>query len=554
VSGHHVVDVDQVVAAAVKVGVCAVCAAAGQVALAADPAGTRCQYHLRMAATARTARRPAPPLVPVPRPGRRKAGVQGWHRQFLRCSPVKKMPRRTGSRRRCSPQRVEDHAARIVAQAVAARRTYRPVAWLALVIYDLETNRPAGASRVDARANATAFAAVLAADSDWRSGHRARPGRQVAAGIIGRSEKTIERHAALLERRALIRRDSDGDLLDADARALAQADPDASPAQRFRWADRAEWSLLIPDWVRELTDEQIWPYIVRAAALLDELAAPARPARVVDNPVDAPVDNAAGQRPNTGSVAPPIGVEVLTSLPIRRSSFSCPPTVDKPPAAPSPVLPPKQQTGGASRLSPAKVDPGSGKSRLMPGVARLARHLVADNRFPFVRREEDLGPIAGILHRRGLGRWTPDDVAAEVGQRLAECGKTMLAVAAAPASYLDWLLKDAVAAEPPAQIAAAAAQALRTERTTQARAWAARTRAAVPAPASPGGREARRLADALAAREHDRRLTEARERDEQQRRHGNSADSPGSGSPPPDQAPDRLRESGTTELPKYRST
>jgi hypothetical protein len=443
--------------------------------------------------------------------------VKGWQGRFLRRSAVRKAPRATGSRRRLSPQRLEDHAALLVVQAVAARRAYRPIGWLALVLYDMDVNRPPGARKISARSNIALIAAALATSADWRSGRRGRPGRQVSAALAGLSERTVERIWKLLESRELARRETDGELLNADQRGEATADEDVSPDQRDRWTNRADFTLQIPDWARELTDEQIWPYIERAAAMLDELAAPARGAAPVDIAGDGAVDNRPGHTAVRESVAPSIDFEVLTSLPVRRGSFSLPPTVDKPVAAPPPVPVEKGHTGGASHHS--STNRGSRRSRggMAPGVVRLAREMAADSRFPFIQGVRDILPIAGVLHRRNLGRWTVDDVAAEAELRLAESHKAMLTSAAAPASYVDWLLKVAVPSDPPAQIAAALAESARAERIAmanqRAREWHDRELQRVDPAASAGGRAARALVDQLAERRHQAKLAEARRRD-----------------------------------------
>ncbi|MFY1599531.1 hypothetical protein [Micromonospora sp. WMMD737] len=437
---------------------------------------------------------------------------------FLSCSPVRKAPKDTGSKRRLSPQRLEEHASLLVVQALSARKAYRPIGWLALVLYDLDTHRPPGASRADARSNIAAIAAILASSADWGSGRRSRPGRQVTAGLTGRCEKTVTRHLALLEARGLTEGNAAGQLLTKQQRVDVQADPDATADQRARWTNRAEWRLLIPDWTREITDEEIWPYIEQAAALLDDLAAPARAGRAVDNPADPVVDNRPGQPAPSLNVPPSITPQVLTCVPVRRSSFSLPPTVDNVPDGASPVAVETEQKGGALRLSPTRRGSRGSRGRLAPGVVRLAREMVTDDRFPYTRGPNDILPIAGVLHARKLGRWTIEDLVAEAELRLAECHKSMVTVAKAPASYTAWLLAKAVPDEPPAQIAAALAESARADLIArvhrQSSQWHQREQHRVDATASEGGRAARALVDELAARRHHRKLAGARRYDE----------------------------------------
>jgi hypothetical protein len=93
----------------------------------------------------------------------------------------------------------------------------------------------------------------------------------------------------------------------------------------------------------------------------------------------------------------------------------------------------------------------------------------------------------------------------------------MLATVTAPASYLAWLLTHAVPDEPPAQIAAALAEAARAERiqrtARQHRQWTDREQRKVAAADSPGGRQARRLVDQLAERRRQARLDRVRGRE-----------------------------------------
>jgi DNA-binding transcriptional ArsR family regulator len=476
--------------------VCPDCHAKGQLSALAAPGALACLYHLRHPAPKRRQAAPARPS------GRKKAGPQGWQRRFLRGPAVKKAPKtwRDGSRRRLSPERLEDHAALLVVQAVAARRADRPTAWLALVMFYLDLHRPAGASRSDARDNAVQLAAVLAVSADWRSGRRSRPGRQVAAGLLGLAERTITRHLALLEHHGLVERQGEGELLNAERRAEAAAEEDASPDQQQRWTNRAEWILRIPAWVREITDEQLWPYVERAAAMLDELAGPARGRRAVDNPAGPAVDNSAGQAGNIGSVTPSISFQLLGSLPLRRGSFSLALAVDKPAAAPTGAEREKGHKGGASRHSPTRAAGKTRKGGMTPWAVRLARQIVQDGRLP-VGGYRHMPALISVLRKLLGPSWQLDDVLAEVRLRLRETGKPMLTRPDRPMKYLKWLLASAVASEPPAQITAAAVAAVKDRAAGRAEQWRVQEAAAVAARATGSGiQEARQVARSIAER------------------------------------------------------
>ncbi|MGI5186510.1 hypothetical protein ACQEVZ_60790 [Dactylosporangium sp. CA-152071] len=483
-------------------GHCVPCQDRGQLVQAVDATRTLCQFHVRMGAPSSATRlsRVAPALA---------GGTDLQHRlrrARLSCSPVRKAPKDPGSKRRLSPRRMEEHAALLVVQAVSACRQPRVLAWLALALYDIDVSRPPGASRSDARSNIARLAAVLAVSADWRSGRRSRPGRQVAAALNGFAEKTFTRHAKLLGDRGLVSVEDPGELLTAKQRAAAAADEDVSPAQRKRWVNRVEFRLLIPDWAREITDEDLWPYVEQAAAWLDELAAPARTLTAVDAPGDTPVDNHPGQRPSSGNVPPSLIPAVIGSVPVRRGLFSCPVAVEKPPSAPSSVPAGKGHKGGATRHSPTDGVRSDRKCRWAPGAARLARELAADGRFGFIRGADDVPALAGVLTKLRLDRWTPDDVAAEAELRLREAGNRAMLdrdEIHAPASYLAWLLARAVPEEPPAQIAAALTAAAQADA-----AWAdvlVRDRAAAAATPSAGRRAARAAAAAAHLRSRQQR-------------------------------------------------
>ena len=501
-------------------GYCVACASLGQHSEVARPGASLCQYHLRTGAPSTSPRRPARPAN-APTPGQvRKPGPkrrdQSWRRMFLHASPIAKAPRATGSQRRLSPGRMVDHAALLAVQARSAHKAPRPAAWLACVLYDLENNRPAGASRSDARDNIYRIAATMAVSGDWGSGRRSRPGRQVAAAITGRAERTVERHLQLLEGRDLARREIEGKLLTAEQRATNAQDDDVSPDQRLRWADRAEWTLTIPDWVRDITDEQIAPYVPIALALIDDLAAPTRPSDPVDNDGGKAVDNCPGQTPRTGSVAPSTVLKVISSLPVRRGSFSQPVPVEKPVAAPSPVTPekPKEPKGGASRPSPTERGPlgtGTGR-RLDPQALSLARQALTDSRLGFLAGA-DLYPTANVLTRLAQAGWGVDDLVAEINLRLTECHKTLLDRADRPASYLKWLLSHAVPGEPPAQIAAALEETAReialAQATARQRDWDDAERRRLAGRTGDGRRQALAMAERITEQRRQERLAEA---------------------------------------------
>ena len=475
---------------AVELGVCPDCDAKGKLTALAGPGARACLFHLRHPAQARrrAATRPQ-------RPAARTAGPQGWQRRFLRCSAVRKEPKDTGSRRRLSPSRLEDHAALLVVQAVSAQKASRPTAWLALVMYQLDTQRPVGAGRVDARDNIARLGAVLAVSADWRSGRRGRPGRQVAAALLGRSERTITRHLALLERLELAKREGDGELLNAEQRAEARADEDVSPEQRERWTNRAQWTLLIPSWVREITDAQLEPYIRTAASLLDELAAPAL--RPVDNAGGQPVDNHRVSAGKTGSVTPSRFFKVFGSLPLRRGFLSLPLAVDNPAPAPNVDEQEKRHKGGASRHSSRREGRQTREGGMAPWAVRLARQIVMDERLP-VDGYRHMPALASALKKHLGPSWQLDDVLAEVRLRLRETKQPLLTRPDRPISYFGWLLASAVPDEPPAQIAQAAAAAVRDRAADRAEQWRNQAVAAAAARYGSGIEQARQVARSIA--------------------------------------------------------
>lgn len=398
----------------------------------------------------------------APAAAARRAGVVR-----KRCARVvRKVPRPTGSIRRLSEDRLEDEAAQLARMAGYAARQYRPLGWLAVVAFGLDRQRPRGASRCDARSNVLVIAACQAASANWASGRGAMPGRQVTAGVAGRAERTVTRHWAVLERLGCAAKTVEGDVLSKVEHDELAADDD----ERERWRHRQQWDLVFPDWLAEVSDAELWPYVERVAPLLAELG---MRIMAVDEPADGAVDNRPGQGANSGSVTPSLDLGVLGSVPlIRRSSFSRRPAVDKPPA-PHRSRSRKGHKGGASRHSPTREAPGTScksvlgrsggvtppRAREIPAdVLVLARQVAADARLPFVRGRE-MHRVCGVLLR--LPGWTVDDVVAEAEQRLAECGKAMCTRVNTEAGYLDWLLKHAVPGEPPAQIAQAMAEQVR---------------------------------------------------------------------------------------------
>jgi hypothetical protein len=451
--------------------------------------------------------------------GRRPGPRTRYRWRRLRHDVVRKQPRDTGSRRRSSPARLEDHAQLLVVQAAAARRADRPAGWLALVLYALDQQRPPGARRRDARDNLARIAAVLAVSGDWRSGRRARPGRQTTAALLALAERTVQRHWRLLEGLGLAERESEGRLLDEAGRVAALLEESATSAQRRRWSDRSEWRLVFPGWVREICDEQLVPYVAAAQRLLADLGGPARWS---DEP--KAVDNAAGQLSGSGSVAPSTVLKVLETVPVRRgSSFWRCRAVDNGPGEPGNA---EEPIGGATRHSPT-AGGGSGRSGYAPETVVLARQVVAEGRLPFARGAE-VHKVASVLRR--LRGWTLGDVVAEAELRLYECRQQMLRRVDSPAGYLRWLLKHAVPQEPLAQITAALGgpgrrsaeavdwahrRAMQIDHAAARRGrWQAQDRTAVPAAESVGGRAARALVEREAQRSREAKLAAARRREE----------------------------------------
>jgi DNA-binding transcriptional ArsR family regulator len=498
-------------ARALDLGFCPVCAAVGQTIPVVEGRDV-CRTHLR--GHRAPAGEPGIPATPRPpakvRPGRKRIRpLKGLRRAFLRRRATRKVPRATGSRRRLSPDRMEDAAALLVVQAITAKEMPRVIGWTSLVLYALDAQRPAGAKRSDSRTNLARIAVLLAVSADWRSGRRARPGRQVSAGVIGLSERTITRHWAILVKMGLIILEDEGRPLSSEMRDQAIEDMTLDPDQRARWYNRAEWRLAMPAWVREVTADALWPYIGRAVALVVEAASPA--VSPVDNRGRVVVDKLPGLGVADQTVTPSFGCRVISTVPVDRSTFSYRPPVDnRPPDRKDSRRPGAKEQTGASR-SPAKSRPGKAGRRMPIEVVRLARQAVADKRLSFMAGAE-VQMICGTLHRFAMAGWTIEDVVAEARKRLADCKMTMLAETDAPARYLKWLLKHAVLSEPPAQIDAAAAETERLVREAHTQTWRSHMGTdRVPESAAVGGRAARALVEQLAAKRRTAKIDQDRE-------------------------------------------
>jgi hypothetical protein len=373
---------------------------------------------------------------------------------------------------------------RLRTQARAAARAGRPVAWLALVLYRLAAERPKGASKTTGQ-----VAALMVASADFRSGARTRPGRAQSAGMLGVSDRTVERHWRIIEGTDAAVLTEPGDLLSADERAEVAADPE----ERDRWRDRQEWRLVIPGWVAELpTDVDMAPYERQARQLLAEIAYTPLPHPAAPAPAAGtqPVDNAPGADVVVKDrVAPSPCGEVLTYLP-HRCQFSR----NRPSG--------RGKGGAASRRSPTKNgsrhDRRRGR-RLAPEAVVLARELLEGGRLPWLRGAP-LPMVAATLSRLATAAvpWTALDVKAEADRRLASTTFSQPAVPAAPVAYLRWLLAEADPARPPVQARdqamLAEADQVRERMLAARREHAERTAAAVPAAESSSGRAALQIA------------------------------------------------------------
>ncbi|NUR27588.1 MAG: hypothetical protein HOV83_17395 [Catenulispora sp.] len=480
---------------------CPTCHEAGQYVPAAKPVvSALCQLHLR------------DPLAPGRsreaslRPRRRRAGrTSGFaagaaalaalaaggavrhryaasspvppERKFFRCEP-----KPTGSERVLSRQMLRKAARRVARQARAAAKHGRAVEWLAVVLYALETLRPKGARRADARHNIALTAAVLASVGDFSAGRHCCPGRQVTAALVGRCEKTITRHWAVLVALQVVQVDAEGEWLRAEDRAAVYADAE----QRNRWRNAKEFSLLIPAWVRSVTDEQISPYIAQAGGLLRQAVDPEMPntAQLQDHDMEAV----------SRSVPPPPSPQLSVFLPVVRTKFSLA-AAKRSARRPSQIRPGGRGQSRAAQARPASTKSGPGRSsRSLPSQALiLAAQLLADKRFRWLEGAPKY-LLASAVRRFAEAGWTVADIDAQIELTLADRGWTWPGRVIAPVAYLAKLLESANPARPPRSLARAAVVRQREElieQQTQARAESAeRAATAVPGTAN---EELRRL-------------------------------------------------------------
>lgn len=431
-----------------------------------------------------------------------------------------------GSVRRPSVARTARHVGQAAEAAELALRRGRPAEALALMLYGIDHQGPTHPSgrvgRRDHRDRLAATATLLVAMGNHSSGRRARPGRTVAAEILGTSERSISRYCAELEALGTIKRAPGSGRLrggverEAAERAAADAaagQPVSAPppgvdaaelaadGKPDRRANRAEWDVIVPRWAGDVTAAELAPYVAEARRRLAELArirpsVPPRQPRWADRPPTAP--GPTGPQGSTGPGRPgrlgtrprshpltvtlsPGGLGVGLYVPVRRTKTSRPDGRER-------------HKGAASRPSPTKgTRPrkvghfGSGR----PLVAYpLARELALSVAVPMLRGlpHEQVCQLAAGLGRRGLAHWTAADVAEHIEQA-ARAGRPIPAVICAPVSWTLSRLDGADPAAPPAQQRraeqAAAAAALR-ERQAAARAAAAeQAAAAVPGAAVP---------------------------------------------------------------------
>ena len=424
-----------------------------------------------------------------------------------------RMPRDPGSWHRRTDAGVQDAALRLARQSARALRYGRPAGWLALALLTVQDAHPSAMARSDSGPIVRGILTSLAGSGDFRSGRRSRPGRQVSAGLSGCAERTVERWWRRLEALGLVRLTKDGRLLPADERQTDYVDPYPDPdATDARWRDASEFALTMPANAAELTDVQVWPYMIEATQLL---GARARAAGV-------PVDNFAGRVladdavPTT--VALSLALDLFSSVTVNRGSFSnCPRTIKKR-RRPSPRRPDgrkaEELTGGATRHSPTGDVREAGGPRLTPEDTARALQLVESKIFPFLGRWTVPG-VAKVL--QGLPGWTVQDVAMYATRRLRLTRKTMMLTPGSPVDYLRWLLLYADPAEPPwtrlqyfhaVDLAQAAAR-------SQARAEQRKARdvAAVTGRTSSGRAAALALGAALAAKAKAGKLADAAEYD-----------------------------------------
>jgi len=365
---------------------------------------------------------------------------------------VRRVPAVSASSRVLSVARLDRNARRVARQARAAARHGRAVEWLAAAMYGLDRYRPPGARRADARHHVALVAAAAAAVADFGTGRHSMPGLQDTAAQTGLSERTVTRHWAVLARLGLLRLDERGRWLLAGERAELEADPD----ERNRWRNRAEWTLLVPSWVREVGDAELAPWLARARAVLGMIVDPDAPA-THDHPPPAA---------DPGSVYPPSGYELVSYLPVQRSTFSQRAAAAhrrrhrraRPPGRPGG----RAEAGAASRPSPTRRVRREGRRAMAPEAVALARQLAADGRIPWLA-DSPRYMLAATLQRLAERGWTVDDLIEQTEQTLRERGWTRPQWVIAPAKYLAVLLRDADPDRPPAATRRAAAAAHRDE-------------------------------------------------------------------------------------------
>jgi len=394
-------------------------------------------------------------------------------------------------------------------QAAAALRAGRPAAWLTLVLYGARTQALKGISPTTAR-----LAALMAASGDFGSGRRSRPGRALAAQMLGVSERTVERHWRLLEALAVAVMTTPGTWLSAERRAeLADA-----PDERDRWRDRQEWHLVIPAWAHELTPtaaEALAVCEAEARRLLAELAA-GTPAttRSTSTPAAAAVDNPDPAAPAASSRVAPSRSGSVSSWVQGISWF---PQL-RPPAG--------RQGGAAARHSPTRNGATSGPGRAryrgpQPGD-QLARDVLRARRLPWLTRSPRYMLRAALSRFESAG-WTAADIECETALRLQTTRHSIPAGGPArPVAFLRWLLAEAELERPPAQThaaelaaeaAAAADRAQQRAENAERASWGGPGHQAAQAVARrAAGRAVGRRADATAAAAAERAAAAVRAR------------------------------------------
>jgi hypothetical protein len=415
---------------------------------------------------------------------------------------VRHLPKDPGSWYRLQAGGLERAARKQALAAVRALRSPRPVAWLALALYQVRREHGAAMARADVRRIVGHLLTSLAVTSDYRSGRRSRPGRQVSAAIAECAERTVERWWPKFGELGLLQRTKAGKLLPAGERQTSFEDPYPDPdATDVRWRDRAEFTLLLSREVQEgLSVEDLWPYLVDATQMLAELASrigplPARAAARV-----LPVDS------SPSSVALSLVLDFLSCLTVTNSlSVERPRTIKAKRATSRRVRRPdgrEVHKGGASRLSPTE-EGAPDRPEVTPEALATASQVVSRGFFP------GLGPWATrkVAERLlELPTWTPEDIELEAQRRLDACHKHLVSSPDSPFGYFRWLLAYADPDRPPFQARQAIAGHLTVMRTAREQArhamWDARD-AAAAALDSP----ARAAARAAAARAAERGRT-----------------------------------------------